>query len=196
MKTLAEIILAEIEARGISQAEISRQAGLGLGTINEILANPGRSPRVATVIKIATALGRSPSAVLAEIGGNGAEAALPRHCDAAAIEADPAAMARAQALSLAAGLPGARAWRALRPLAAFGIDAGDILFSVDAPARDGEIVIVERHRDGADAAEYLLRRLFEPRLIPAGPIGGATIAHAAGVEIRGVIAGIWRPRGA
>lgn len=51
-------------AAGLSQAELSRRAGLAASAVNEIVTRPDRSPRLATVLALARVLGVSAAALI------------------------------------------------------------------------------------------------------------------------------------
>ena len=55
-KALSEFLSKEIEKRGLSEREVSRQAGLSLMAVNRIIRNPESNPTLETGVGLADSL--------------------------------------------------------------------------------------------------------------------------------------------
>lgn len=168
--------LADIVARsGRTQREISRQAGLSAGTLNEILNNPDRSPSVKSVQAIANTLGVSPSWLIDGTVDNQG----PRgFAESDAAPWTPAKSGKNKHLSetklteiMAVLAPGSRTPSMMRinlDMPGFSLEAGDIaIIDLNATAQSGDIVVANVVDLGTGSGNTVLRRYLPPYLVHA-----------------------------
>lgn len=201
LSELAERIEAARQARGMSRVGLARAAGLGDSAVSDIVGNPGRSPRLASVLAIAQALG-VPLDTLVPVdgvggaGGAGGSGAVP--------EAGAPDLRECAASGPAAGqeMPDARCFVAgTTAAAAFCIAPGDLVtVAGGTAAQNGELVVTEADAGAGPgvgpggAARFAVRYFAEPMLFgftAAGrPVHG--FAAAPGTRIVGPVVGVTR----
>ncbi len=86
-KALSDFLSKEVKARGISERELSRRAGLSVMAVNRIIRNPESTPVVETCIGLAQALDLPASLLLQLAGYSSTDLSEETHPDVAAFAA-------------------------------------------------------------------------------------------------------------
>lgn len=192
MSRLAKNIEFWIEKRGLSQAALSAKAGLASSAVNDILKTPDRSPRLATIEALATAL-EIPVWQLIEGGNAAVDADEPGGNGITILDQGDLSGAERSLLAVACGhVPFSVKTSALGivdgdDLRPFGFSRGDYVIILPELQASGEFVAVEiRNQDQSHTTT--IRYCAPPWLIRVSIVGDFehNYMEAPGYRVLGV----------